>query len=154
MDMQALPTSWKRVPFNEGIVFPYQSTFDDEQFSRLKEGHIPQGMDDKWFIYYEEPYLFLHRSWTGRPVYRIALKCLQNGAEVTEALWSKDLANDSKLDIQYQVRLIDFLVSNLLLRQNKPFPVPSELPESKHAAFQHNISGTGYPTSAPEPKNE
>lgn len=41
-------------------------------------------MEDKWFIYYEEPHLFLHRSWTGQPVYKLTLKDLLDGAEVTE----------------------------------------------------------------------
>jgi hypothetical protein len=62
--MQASQTSWKCEPFNEGVPIPYQAAFDSGQFARLKEGLVPQQMEDKWFIYYEEPYLFLHRSWT------------------------------------------------------------------------------------------
>ncbi len=66
-------------------------------------------MEDKWFTYCEEPHLFLHRSWTGKPVYRVTLQHSQNGAKVTETLWSKDLADTSDLDSDYQVQLIDFL---------------------------------------------
>jgi hypothetical protein len=82
-------------------------------------------MEDKWFIYYEAPHLFLHRSWTGKPVYRVMLQISVDGARVVEALWSKDLAESSDLDLDYQVQLIDFLISNLLLRQRKPLPCPT-----------------------------
>ena len=150
--MPASSTSWKRAPLKEGVPIPYHAAFDNEQFLRLKEGVIPKQMEDRWFIYYDEPHLFLHRSWTGQPVYRVTLKQAGNGAEVTEALLSKDLANTSE-DADYQVQLIDFLVSNLLLRQHKPFPVPSDLAESKQGLFQHHISGTDYPATG-EPKEK
>lgn len=77
--MQASATSWRRTPFKDGVPLAYQAIFNSEQFARLKVGHIPRGMDDKWFIYYEEPHLFLHRSWTGQPVYRLTLKNVPNG---------------------------------------------------------------------------
>ncbi|HLJ87791.1 MAG TPA: hypothetical protein VKZ53_13280 [Candidatus Angelobacter sp.] len=149
--MRALRTSWKREPFQEGIVVPYQATFDAEQFSRLKDGLIPKQMEDKWFIYYEEPYLFFHRGWTGQPVYRVKLQRLNDGAETTEALWSKELAKDSGLDREYQAHLIDFLISNLLLGQIKAFPAPSGMNESKHPLFQHHVSGTSYPIAESGP---
>jgi hypothetical protein len=69
----------------------------------------------------------LHRSWTGQPVYKLTLKNLPNGAELTETLWSKELTGIPDFDSDYQVRLLDFLISNLLLGQSKPFPVPSGL---------------------------
>ena len=128
--MAASATSWKHEPFAEGIPLPYQAAYDSEQFARLKMGFIPKEMEDKWFVYYDEPHLFFHRSWTGQPVYRLRLIRVPNGAEVTEALWAKDLADhSSNWDLaaspdwysEFQVRLLDVVVSNLLLGQSKPF---------------------------------
>lgn len=152
--MLASATSWKREPINEGVPVPYQASFDREQLARLKAGLIPNRMEDKWFIYYEEPYLFLHRSWTGAAVFRLTLKDMANGADVTEALWAKHLAEVSELSHEYQARLLDFLVSNLLLGQAKPFPMPPGLTEPMQGVFQHHVSGTGYPQSpeTPQPK--
>lgn len=111
-------------------------------------------MEDKWFIYYEEPHLFLHRSWTGEPVYRLTFSSRPEGAEVKEALWSKHLADASTptQNADYQVRLLDFLLSSLLLGQPKPFPLPTGLKELKKGVFQHVVAGTGYPESSPTPK--
>jgi hypothetical protein len=164
--MRATATTCKHKPFNEGVSLPYQAAFDNEQLARLKMGLVPRQMEDKWFIYYEEPHLFLHRSWTGQPVYRLTLKGVPNGAEVAEALWSKDVADSSVADAfwskdvadsselghEYEARLLDFLVSNLLLGQAKPFPVPPGLTEPMDGVFQHHISGTGYPQSPTKPK--
>jgi len=142
--MPASSTSWKRLPFTDGVALPYRSAFNPNQLSRLVEGLVPQRMEDKWFIYYEEPYLFLHRSWTGQPVYRVKLKHSTEGVEVEEALWSKELAETTNSDAQYQSQLIDFLLSNLLLGENKPFPRLPGLDNAKQQLLQHAISGTGY----------
>lgn len=128
--MAASATSWTCKPFNEGVPLSCRATFDSGQFARLKMGFIPQEMEDRWFVYYDEPHLFFHRSWTGQPVYRLSIESGPNGAKVTEALWAKDLAarpsnwnlaESPMSNSDYQVRLLDFLVSNLLLGQAKPF---------------------------------
>lgn len=152
--MQASSASWKRKPFKEGVPLGFRATFDHGQFARLREGFVPQQMEDKWFIYYEEPHLFFHRSWTGEPVYRLALNIGPEGAGVAEALWSKDLADASPptQDAEYQVRLLDFLLSTLLLGQRKTFPVPTDLKEPRQGVFQHSVAGTGLPQSSPTPK--
>jgi hypothetical protein len=152
MGMPASATSWKREPFKEGVPLCYRAVFDTEQFVRVKTGLIREAMEDKWFIYYEEPHLFLHRSWTGQPVYRLTLKSEPKGAEVSEALWSKDIADASALGPDYEVRLLDFLISNLLLGLAKPFPMPPGLTEPKHGVYQHHIAGTYYPQSPIKPE--
>ena len=110
----------------------------------MQDGLIPQVMEDKWFIYYEEPCLFFHRSWTGEPVFRVTLKPGSEGAEAGEVLWSKHLATLPGADPAYQAQLLDVLVSNLLLDQSKPFPVPANLKESMRGVYQHAVAGPGY----------
>jgi hypothetical protein len=142
--MRASSTSWKRLPLTDGVALRYESVFNAQQFSRLVEGLVPHVMEDKWFIYYDEPHLFLHRSWTGQPVYRVKLKHSADGVEVEEALWSKELAEASSADVQYQSQLIEFLIANLLLGEDKPFPRQPGLEDAKQKLLQHAISGTGY----------
>ena len=91
-----------------------------------------------WFIYYEEPHLFFQRSWTDQPVYRLTLNPTLKGAEVTEAL-VPDLAAALNPDLNYQTKLLDFLLSNLLLGHSKPFPMPQGVREPMPGIFQHHI---------------
>jgi hypothetical protein len=142
--MKAIATSWKREPFTEGLPLSFRAEFSDEELRRMEAGLIPKEMEDKWFVCYEAPHLFFHRSWTGQPVYRVALKSTSGGAMVAEALWAKPLASAENADSGYQSKLLDFLVSNLLLGQSKPFPRPEGLKEPMPGVFQHHATGTGY----------
>ena len=44
--------------------------FSEEQYQQLQKGLIPEQMEDKWYIYFEDNWLYFHRSWTGNGVYR------------------------------------------------------------------------------------
>lgn len=35
----------------------------------IKKGHLPKQMEDKWFMFFENNKLFIHRSWTGFCIY-------------------------------------------------------------------------------------
>lgn len=147
--MKAKSDSWKREPFVSGIAVPYQASFTSSQLERLSAGLVPKQMEDKWFVYYEEPFLFLHRSWTGQPVFRVKLRTSETGADVEEALVS-GAQNPEGAEVGYQAQLLDFLVSNLLLGQSKPFPRPASAKESLAGTFQHHVAGTGYSETSVE----
>ena len=50
---------------NSKIELSIDLEYSASQMAKIRAGHIPDGMDDKWFVYYEKPQLFIHRSWTG-----------------------------------------------------------------------------------------
>src|ERR1700733_10744567 len=110
----ARPADWQRQPFEEGIPIPYAAEFSPAEFEKLRGGLLPERMEDKWFIYFDRPYLYFHRSWTGQPVYRLKLEERGGGWMVAEALWSLDLAQAEGSDPSYQADLVDFLISNLM----------------------------------------
>lgn len=59
-------TDWAACPMPEKCAhFLLKRHFTKEQLDILRQGHIPEEMEDKWFWYMEENTLFCHRSWTG-----------------------------------------------------------------------------------------
>jgi len=144
--MRARPESSKREPFSTGRVIPYAERFSPSEYTRLQEGLIPRAMEDKWFVYFDEPHLFLHRRWSGRPVYRVKLSADAEGVCVTEALCVFDVSPWLETTgAAYQSQLLDFLIGNLLLGKAKPFPLPPGYVEPVKGALQRKIFGTGYP---------
>ncbi|MBR0139712.1 MAG: hypothetical protein IJM17_05435 [Firmicutes bacterium] len=66
---------WKNKPMPEQReTFALRRTFSDEEMNALRLGNVPQGMEDKWFLYMEGDTLWAHRSWTGYCIYRIDFK--------------------------------------------------------------------------------
>ena len=57
--------------------------FTKEERENLKYGGIPQEMEDRWFWYYEDDTLYIHRSWTGTCIFIVHFHFLTNLHEVT-----------------------------------------------------------------------
>jgi len=102
-------------------------------------------MEDKWFIFMEENWLCLDRSWTGTCIYKIRLQQIED-KYLSDALVNRDPEQYRETDINYDAAILNFLVENLLLGKRVSFPVPSNLPEgTPKGLYQHHISGSGFP---------
>lgn len=143
--MAATKNSWKREPFVTGTPISYSEEYTADEFTRLRHGLVPEDMEDKWFIYFEEPHLYLHHSWTGQPIYRLTISARDGGASVVEALCANDIVDAAEAD--YHARLVAFLVGNLLLGKTCPFPTRAESREAVPGLLQHMVAGTRFPVS-------
>jgi hypothetical protein len=47
-------------------------------------------MEDRWFIYYEEPWLFIHRSWTGHCIFHVRFEQVGDEFVVAEAIRNRN----------------------------------------------------------------
>jgi hypothetical protein len=137
MENIATKDSWKSEPFGDVVEIAYSAQFSAQEFKKIQAGLIPEAMEDKWFIYFNEEYLLLHRSWTGEPVYKFQIQQTDEGYSVTTAYISAEYFGDDN------VGLLDFLVNNLLLGNNIPFP-NNEPNEQTPGVAQHIFSGTGF----------
>lgn len=109
---------WRTEPFLPLTPIPYRADFSHEEFTKIKRGFIPKEMENKWFIYYEDGVLYIHRSWTGRGIYQVRFDSTEQGARVVEAA-ALHVPNPSDEDMDDSVGLLDSLVSNHLLGKNR-----------------------------------
>lgn len=144
----ATPDSWKTVPMPESVaVLDYTAEFTAEEFGRISRGLVPECMEDKWFVYLKDNTLHLHRSWTGHCIYQVEFGCDGDKCSVERVTVNRDPSQYNERDDLYDARLLDFLIRNLLLGQNLPFPMPPLAlpPDAPKGLHQHHVSGTGYP---------
>jgi hypothetical protein len=85
-----------------------------DQMDRIRKGLIPEGMDDKWFIYYEEDEnkLYMHRSWSGYCVWIVQFEDKGKHYKATTVTANRDpdqhTASDA-VDTKYLVDIISAL---------------------------------------------
>ena len=84
-------TDWQNHPMpNARRPLTIERQYSKQEFARLASGLVPAGMDDKWFIFYEAPWLYLHRSWTGFCVYQVRFEALGTVMAIAEAFVNAD----------------------------------------------------------------
>ena len=147
--ISATRNSWRKqtLPLpEERAKLKFDRLFYLAEYQKITHGLIPAGMDDKWFIFLENDTLFFYRSWTGFCIYQLHFITQNNNYYVDEVWVNRNSEQYKEIDDHYDIQLLNFLIDNLLLGQNTPFPVSSTVPENlPKGLFQHSVAGTGYP---------
>ena len=88
---KATRDSWQCIAMPEARVrLEVARTFSQAEYECLQQGVIPQDMDDRWFVYFEDGWLFLHRSWTGHCIFQVRLESAEGGWKTVEAWANND----------------------------------------------------------------
>lgn len=115
---RARSNDWLAKPLPERRTrLAYTRAFSADQHKRMAFGLIPQGTDDRWFIYIESDQLFFHRGWTGYCIFTVQL--VPSGMEyaVAEAWVNRDPSEYTQTDSEADIRLLDDLIE-MLLQEN------------------------------------
>lgn len=93
---------------------PMNREFSAEEMRSIKLGFRPDSMDDRWFIYYEEDRLYLHRSWTGHCIFIVHLRSDGRSCVAFELHANRNPkqygSSDSNYDRQMAFWAIDFFL--------------------------------------------
>lgn len=115
MDKIATKTTWQNHPIDKPKRIDIDLQFTDKQYSRLSRGLVPQQMEDKWFIYFENDCLYFHRSWTGFGVYKAKLNKGKDGYSIKEFWAERNQEKYSNKDDRTDIENISFLIARGLL---------------------------------------
>ena len=114
----AKPDSWKRLPLPERKhPLGFAALYTDADAERMMQGFIPQQMEDKWFIYFDESWLYFLRSWTGACIFALRLDGSPAGVRVVDSWVNRDPQQYKGEDDEYDRKLVGFLVNALLLHR-------------------------------------
>lgn len=109
-------SDWKTVEMPESVEkFSVERVFTDEEIGYIKEGHKPEEMEDKWFMYYENGCLYFHRSWTGFCIYIVDLS-EKGRLNVTV---NRNPEQYGEKNIEADRILLNILIDRLLKQSNK-----------------------------------
>lgn len=121
--IEAKPTDWKTEPLpSRKATLRLDRTFSFEDMNRIRLGLIPEAMEDKWFIYWKDDTLFLHRSWTGYCIYVVRFVPVADGYRMVEADVNRNPDQYKETRDETDAKMIAFLIDLLLLHQNAVFP--------------------------------
>lgn len=104
----AVRDDWKTLPMpEEHETFVLHRAITEAEFRRLRLGHIPEEMEDKWFWYLEANRLYLHRSWTG---YSIFIREIHVGEKEQTVLANRDPNQVRDTSVQEDTAVLNALL--------------------------------------------
>ena len=115
---------WKTKPMPKSSTkVKLNKMYTKEEIEKIMWGYIPEQMEDKWFIYWENDRLFFHRSWTGVCVYIVNFKKNKAGDYFAKDATVNRNPQQYKIeDDEYDRQMLFFLIDVLLLNKRGEFP--------------------------------
>lgn len=114
----ATAQDWKTEPLpDKHIVVRLNLSYSKNERQKIVKGAIPEQMEDKWFVYYDQGVLNFHRSWTGFCVYRVHTEDNCGELNLTYAQVNRDREQYSETDDDFDRRMIPYLIDLLLLKK-------------------------------------
>ena len=97
----ATKNSWKVQPMpDKKIVIPIDVTLPSEVMRVIKYGHIPDAMEDHWFMYCDEDTIHYHRSWSGICIFEAKYEDYADGYRITSLSVNRDPEQYGSTNIQ------------------------------------------------------
>lgn len=153
---------WRRIacpmPARREAV-PYEETFTLEESARLRRCVLPQVMEDKWIVLFDDldTSLSFHRSWTGYLVYRVTLVSIDEDADpsrlcATELVVNRDPSQYAGTDDALDAARVSWLIRTLLLDQAVAMPeAPSLSPDDALLEAWSFAGAAGFSPAEGEP---
>ena len=91
--------------------------FSKADLFELRKGVIPRDMEERWFIYYENEWLYFHRSWTGYGFYKAKLNKTKEGYSIDEFWVERNNVEITPEKDQYDLETFRLLIEIVLLKQ-------------------------------------
>jgi hypothetical protein len=65
-------------------------SLSENEYAALVCGFKPGGSDDRWIMYVQDEWVFLHRSWTGHCIFKLKLEISSGNAILTDMYINRD----------------------------------------------------------------
>ncbi|MEH1818346.1 MAG: hypothetical protein V7L31_04480 [Nostoc sp.] len=104
---------WKTEPMpSTSTNITLEKVYSQEEFDRIAAGVIPEQMEDKWFIFYEAPWLYLHRSWTGFCIFKVHFEVIAESVKIAEVQVNRDPEEYSNTDDERDASMLRILLDS------------------------------------------
>lgn len=108
---------FKKLP-EESEQINYSRMFSTQEFEKLKLGLDAKSMDERWCAFYSDGTFRMHRSWTGVCIYEFQLEEKNGWYSVENARVNRNMAQYTRTDNDYDVILLNDLISKYILGES------------------------------------
>jgi hypothetical protein len=109
--MKTTKESWKNLPLpKKREPLHFTALYTDARAEDVLMGHLPEDMDDRWFIYSDDGWIYFLRSWTGACIFAMKLDGSPAGVRVVDSWASRETSEHTSTDAAQDRRTLANLI--------------------------------------------
>jgi len=116
MSQIATKDSWNISSMDQQKQISFFLLLDEYEFDRIRMGYVPAQMEQKWFVYFDDGWLHVHRSWTGYEIYKAEI-IVTEGSYIINSFWvEQNQEKYSNINDESNIETFCFLIARVLLQ--------------------------------------
>lgn len=96
--------------------------YSNDQMARIRVGFVPSDQDEKWFLYFSDGVLHMHRSWTGFCIFQLRFRKQADAWLADQAVANRDPEQYTSTSEEEDAQLIALVIADCLLESSAPQP--------------------------------
>ncbi|MBQ0020782.1 MAG: ADP-ribosylglycohydrolase family protein [Bacteroidales bacterium] len=108
----ATPDSWETQPMpQQHCVIAVDIAIPASVMHIIRQGHIPEAMEDHWFMYCDDTHIRYYRSWTGICIYEARYETTDDGFRITSVKVNRQHNQYGSTNDRYDCCLFIYLLA-------------------------------------------
>jgi len=128
---------WKTNEFSKPHIIKANFHITESQYAKIRLGLLPLQMEDKWFVYFCDGRIHLHRSWTGDKIFEAEIHKGDSYYYISEIIVERNGEKNSNTNDDEEIRAFKFLIARGLLGLNAKHLIETDSPEDAVRAFSN-----------------
>jgi hypothetical protein len=84
--------------------------FSKEHIDVIKNGFVPKTLEDKWYIYSKDDWLFFHRAWTGYGIYKLEIKHINGRYIIDDFYVERNIDKYENLNDLFDIHILHVII--------------------------------------------
>jgi len=94
---------------------PFDRRFTEAEFERVRHEIMPQTMEERWFVVFEDPWLHIGRSWTGYTIFDVRIVKDGDRYKIAE-VWANREANQyGETNLRKEAETLRMVIDHVIL---------------------------------------
>ena len=95
------------------ISFDRSST--EVEFERVRQEIMPQTMEERWFVVFEDPWLHVGRSWTGFTIFDVRIVQDGDRYKIAEVWANRDANQYGETNLRREAETLRMVIDHIIL---------------------------------------
>ena len=94
---------------------PFDRTFTAVEFEQARHEIMPETMEERWFVVFEDPWLHIGRSWTGYTIFDVRIVKDGDGYRIAEVWANRDPDQYGETDLRREAETLRMVIDHIIL---------------------------------------
>jgi len=96
----------------------FDRSFTEAEFERVRQEIMPETMEERWFVVFEDPWLHIGRSWTGFTIFDVRIVPDGDRYRIAQVWANRDANQYGETNLRREAETFRMVIDHIILGES------------------------------------